>query len=91
MAADTRTGACFAEVSSSLLAAGAFSMGKLFSDDNGADGDGKILESLQRTSLENRIADLREQLASVPEQAGYILCTVQWLCALTEKAEISRP
>lgn len=55
---------------STLLAAGAFYMGKLFSDDNGADGDGKILESLQRTSLENRIADLREQLASAPEQAG---------------------
>lgn len=42
---------------STLLAAGAFYMGKLFSDDNGADGDGKILESLQRTSLDVRIAD----------------------------------
>lgn len=42
---------------STLLAAGAFYMGKLFSDDNSADGDGKILESLQRTSLDVRIAD----------------------------------
>ena len=42
---------------STLLAASAFYMGKLFSDDDSADGDGKILESLQRTSLDVRIAD----------------------------------
>lgn len=42
---------------STLLAAGAFYMGKLFSDDDTTDGDGKILESLQRTSLDVRIAD----------------------------------
>lgn len=40
-----------------LLAAGAFYMRKLFSDDASSSGDGKILESLQRTSLDVRIAD----------------------------------
>jgi len=40
-----------------LLAAGAFCIGKLFSNDNSTHGDGKILESLQRTSLDVRIED----------------------------------
>ena len=42
---------------STLLAAGAFYVGKLLSGDNDNSADGKILESLQRTSLDVRIAD----------------------------------
>ena len=40
-----------------LLAAGAFYVGKLLSGDNDKSAEGKILDSLQRTSLDVRIAD----------------------------------
>lgn len=40
-----------------LLAAGAFYVGKLLAKDDSKSTDGKILETLQRTSLDVRIAD----------------------------------
>ena len=38
-----------------LLAAGAFYMSKLFTEDDDKEQDGKILQSLQRTSLDVQI------------------------------------
>ena len=50
----------------SLLAAGAFCMGKLFSeDDESESGDAKIIESLQRTSLNVEIAPSGEVSTTV--------------------------
>lgn len=50
----------------SLLAAGAFCIGKLFSEDDASEsGDAKIIESLQRTSLNVEIAPSGEVSTTV--------------------------